>query len=319
MTTRCNMKFIILCILLLATSLFGELNMDSKYKEILLIKDGEGVFIYNFFDKKNIEIIPFNNKDIRVDIEQINITERGINITYYDIETLWKANYDNNSYNEYEYFISLPDYECKLSKTIKKTFTDSSIYVKEYNHILNDSTSYSEPRMVEYKKTIMKTQTVDGIHYSSEKGNLFKNNRNNEIELLLKHKKDFSHLSDKFTAGYIRPSLSNDGKKLLFQDTEYEESVNIKTKKIFFSKLWDFFFGESSYWIELDLLTMEQQIYKICGSGVDPSYSKSDRFILFISPVFDSSKDRTHKCYVFDRDAKELHQIPSCTKAFWLY
>jgi len=309
-------RIFIYLILISITLLGKDINIDIKDRKILLFKDGKGIFLYDIKDKSTNLIIDFKNKNIVVDIEKLIINEDQIKITFYDSEDAFKARYKNKSYKEFEFIITLPSFKFFLSKTIEKSFTDLIIYIKEYDHILFNSHSYSVLNKRDLNSNYeMKTHSIDGITYFSEKGNLYKRNRRNEINLFLEHKEDFSHLSPKFVAGYIDPGLSNDGKKLLFQDTEYED---IKTKQNLFSGLWNFFFGKIRYWIELDLESQKQELYTTENTLIKPKYSFSNRFILFKSP-FVSYFNSYHKYFVIDRETKEFFQISKCTVAYWVY
>ena len=308
---------IFIYLILISVALLGiDIDIDIKDRKILLFKDGKGIFLYDLLDKSTNLLIDFKNNDVVVVIKELIINEDHINITIYDSEEAFKALHENKSYKEFEYIITLPNYEYFLSKTVEKSFTDLIIYIEEYDHILFNSHSYSVLNKRDFSsKYEMKTQSIDGITYYSEKGNLYKKSKSNEINLFLEHKEDFSHLSPKFVAGYIYPSLSNDGKKLLFQDTEYED---IKTKKNFFSDLWNFFFGKIRFWIELDFESQKQEFYTTENTLIKPKYSFSNRFILFKSP-FVPYFNSYHKYYVLDRETKEFFQIPKCTNAYWVY
>ncbi len=293
---------------------------SAKDSLILMVKRGNGIFIYNWITKKDKKIFSFKNEWERMDVTRYKITEENIYFKIYNIkEKVDNIKNDGIFYEKY-YIYSLEHNELYLFKDIRNHILDSTLYVTETFYSKDGQKlkelEYKTDKLPEFERgpKPQKSRIVNNIQIIAKKGNLYiKNIKNDEIELLLEYRIKYNEEYSKFVQGYAFPDLSRDGKRVIFIDSRPKYNTNNTS---FFEKFRNFFRNKTkTYMIELDLISRKKRIYILDKYVYFPKYSYSNQLILFFTPKYPS----LNEYYIFDLKTKEIKEIPSCEYAFWVY
>lgn len=326
------LKRVVIFMFILFSNSYSEPNSYLEPKKsdylLLLIKRGDGIFIYNFNKKTEIKVFEFQDTKEEMDDEsKFRIIDDNIYLVtcndYYEKEEA--IMFKNGAYFENEYLVDLKAVRCYLLKRreyeIKKTsvtITDTTYSKKGNCENIRKYETNAFPELEKNPILIQESRTVNGIKIIAREGNLYISSPESE-KLLLKHRKDFRGKSEKFLWGYAQPDLSNDGEKVIFQDVHYEDIKGFWNKITEYLGLPQYLMKEETYLIELNLKTMKQKVFKINKIINSPRYSPTGKLVLMYDFKFDPTETFPfNDFYIFDLETEKLYQIPSCENAFWI-
>ena len=330
--------FITAIIIFISSSAYSENTDEAKDHWVLLIKTGDGLFLYNFMSQEHIKVFTFANEYEYIEPSEVDIIDNKLSFIVAGkdkrlLSSLSRKKYINKYkkgfYIEKQYLITLDSFQTYLFKEIKSEIKDSLRFVTEFIYSqtgkIIDTVQYSTPEMpiIKFLHTrVDETEEVNGIKVGAQKGNLYIKEPGKEWRLLLRHWREFKVKDEnyienleiaKFGRGYISPALSRDGRKVIFIDIEASKKGLGFLKRLFKGV-------EKSTLIEMDLTTLRQKKYElnklvtVFRAGVSyPQYSYTNRYVLFMASF------RNEKYCVLDLKTKKMYELPRCQFAIWVY
>ena len=283
------------------------MSQKSEQTMILLSKHNEGAFIYDLLSAQMKQVIKYESAKDKLDETRITREGNQLKVVVYNIEEKVEGR-NGGIYHEREFTINLANFNSYLSKNIRYLVKNSVVVITETyfgeNGKIERDVSYENSK-VKVKEpssdpAYFESEVIGGVKVFSKNGDLYLQ-RQNTVELLLKHKYDLKNRSPKFLHGYVYPCLSSDG-NVVFRDANYDNSLKKKTNH------------PVSYMIALDLKSKKQRQFWVDEDVHNPKLSPDNRSILFVTP-FASNKGNY---FIYSMDDSSLVNLPTCDYAQWI-